>query len=130
MAINEELGNEIPIPSFSERPYLDDDEILADTAGFNQIGVTLAGAQGILPAGTVLAHQASDDLFYAYHDGTGGDGTAQGVLRKRVDTTDGAIFGNMVTRGTLKEDKLSGDDAGAVADLNARVDTVLNTFTF
>jgi hypothetical protein len=133
MAINEQLGNEIPVPGFEVGTYLTDDEIMASTkGGFTQVGVTLAGGLGILPAGTVLGQVTATGLFRPYNDSNSptGVGTARGVLRKRVDTTDGPVLANMVVAGIIKNSKLSGMDANGIADLNGRVDTVLNTFRF
>ena len=54
---------------------------------------------------------------------------ARGVLRRGVDTgsdTAGKVYqGNIVISGILKNALLVGMDAAAIADLNARVDTVL-----
>lgn len=133
MAINEQLGNEIPVPGFEVGAYLTDDEIMASMkGGFTQVGVTLAGGQGILPAGAVLGRVTASGLFRAYTgaDSPTGMGVARGVLRKRVDTTDGPILANMVVSGIIKNSKLSGMDTDAVTDLNGRADTVLDRFRF
>ena len=129
---NEQIGNEIPVPSFTEQPYLDNEEIMASMkGGFTEIGVTLAGSQGILPAGTVLGRQTANKKFYVYDDGAS-DGTevARGILRRRVDTTDGDIHANMVTAGIVTDSKISGLDANGITDLNGRQDTVLDIFRF
>lgn len=133
MAINEQLGNEIPVPGFSEGGYLDDYEIMASMkGGFTQVGVTLASGQGILPAGTVIAQVTSTGKFVVYDDDGTDDGrrVARGVLRKRVDTTDGDVHGNMVIAGIVYNSKLSGMDANAITDLNGRADTVTDRFRF
>lgn len=132
MAINEQLGNEIPIPSFAEQPYLDDEEIVASMkGGFTQMGITILAGQGILPEGTVMGEVTASSKWAIYLTGNS-DGTevARGVLRKRVDTTDGDIHGNLVVAGILFDSKLSGVDAGALTDLNARQDTVLDRLRF
>jgi hypothetical protein len=132
MSINEQLGNEVPVPGFTEGAYLDDYEIMASMkGGFTQIGVTIASGQGILPAGTVLGEVTATGKFAVYDNGAS-DGTevARGVLRKRVDTTDGDVLGNLVISGIVYNSKLSGMDANAITDLNGRADTVTDRFRF
>lgn len=135
----EQVGNVTPAPagSFATYPddYTTDDEILYSYARFTQKGVTLAPGQGILPAGTVLGRVTATKLWKVYNN-SNSDGTevARGVLRRAVDTgadsTAAKIQGNIVISGILKNDKVSGADANAITDLNAREDTVLGTFTF
>jgi hypothetical protein len=132
---HEYVGNIIPAPSYIQGNVSDDDELLASTARFTQKGVTLAPGQGILKLGTMMAQRTSDKKWVAYSNaGSGGADVARGVLRRGVDTgtdTAGRVFqGNIVVSGILKLDRVVGSDSAAVADLNARTDSVLNFFIF
>lgn len=124
----------IPVPGFTSGPEATDPELLYSYARFSQKGVTLAGGQGILPVGTVLARKTSDKKYYVYNNaGSGGLETARGVLRRAVDT--GAAgsadqLGNIVVSGILKLSLVSGADSAALTDLGATTDTVLGTFKF
>jgi hypothetical protein len=125
----------LPVPNFtSPTSTYTDPEILASYARFTQWGVTVAGGQGVLRAGTVLAQKSADKKYYVYNNaGTGGVETARGVLRRDVDTGGpGAAdqVTNMVISGILKLNLISGADGGALTDLGATEDTVLNTFKF
>lgn len=122
----------IPVPGFtSPTDTFVDPELLYSTAGYTQKGVTVAGGQGILPIGTVLGRKTSDKKYYVYNNGaSNGVEVARGVLRRPIDTRNGDQLANIVIQGILKNDLVSGADAAALVDLNARVDTVLNTFTF
>ncbi len=124
----------IPVPGYSQGPEYTDSEILYSYAGFTQKGVTLAGGQGILPAGTVLGRKSSDKKYYVYNNaGSGGVEVARGVLRRAVDTgSAGAAdqLGNIIIAGILKYSVVSGADSAALTDLGATVDTVRGTFKF
>lgn len=122
----------IPVPGFtSPTATYTDTEIAYSAIGLTQKGVTLAGGQGVLPAGTLLAQKTSDKLYYAYNNaGTGGIDTARGVLRKDADTTSGPQQANIVIQGILKLSTLHGVDAAALTDLGATTDTVRGTFKF
>lgn len=129
----EYVGNIIPAPGFYQGNTLDDPELLYSSERFTQKGVTLAPGQGVLPLGTLMAQRTADKLWVAYNNaGSGGADTARGVLRRGVDTgtdTDGKAYqGNIVISGILKSALVVGSDAGALADLNARVDTVLGIY--
>ena len=132
MAINEQLGNEIPVPGFTVEPYLNDHEIMASMkGGYTQMGVTLTGGIGILPAGTVLGIVTATGRFSVYDNAlSNGTEVARGVLRKRVDTTDGPVLANMVIAGIITNSKLSGMDSNAITDLNGSADTVTDRFRF
>ena len=126
----------IPVPGF-ESPTAEwtDPEILYSTAGFTQKGVTIAGGQGVLAAGTVLGQKTADKKYYAYNGaGAGGIDTARGVLRKAVDTGTGAgqpdQLANLVIQGILKLSLVVGADTGARDELGAVIDTVRGTFKF
>lgn len=125
----------IPVPGFTNpTATATDPELLYSTARFTQKGVTLAGGQGILPMGTVLGRVTATKKWKVY-DNSASDGTevARGVLRRAVDTgSSGAPdqLGNIVISGILKLEYVSGADSNALTDLNARTDTVFNTFTF
>lgn len=125
----------LPVPGFtSPTSEFTDPEILYSYARFTQKGVTLAGGQGILPAGTVLGRKTSDKKYYVY-DNNASDGTqvARGVLRRAVDTgadSSGDQLGNLVISGILKLSLVSGADSSALTDLGAVTDSVLGTFKF
>lgn len=122
----------IPVPGFtSPNDTFVDQELLYSYAGFTQKGVTIAAGQGILPIGTVLGRKTSDKKYYVYNNGaSNGVEVARGVLRRPVDTSKGDQLANIVIQGILKNNLVSGADSAALVDLNARQDTVLNTFTF
>jgi hypothetical protein len=122
----------IPVPGFvSPTSQFTDPEILYSTVGYTQKGVTVAGGQGILPAGTVLGRKTSDKKYYVYNNsGSGGVDVARGVLRRAIDTTGGDQLSNIVITGILKNSLLSGADSAALTDLGATVDTVRDTFKF
>jgi len=131
----DQVGNAVPVPGQFDEGSVTDSELLYSTSGYTQKGVTLAGGQGILYAGTVLG-RVSDSKKWAQYDNSANDGTevARGVLRKTTDTGTGEtsqdVQANIVIRGILKNALISGADANALTDLNARQDTVLGTFTF
>ncbi len=121
----------LPVPGYSQGPEFKDPEILYSTVGYTQKGVTIAGGQGILPAGTVVGRRTSDKKYYVYNNGAGnGTEVARGVLRRGADTTKGDQLGNIVITGILKLSAVSGADASALTDLGATVDTVRGTFKF
>jgi hypothetical protein len=133
-------GNILQSPGYSKTGFSQDDEILASMKGFTQKGVTLKAGQGVLTLGTVLGQATADKKWRPYADAnTDGTQTARGILRQTVDTGTNAsgpdFQGNIVIAGILKNSKIKSSGAGAVdaaaiADLNARVDTVLDLFTF
>ena len=128
-------GNVIPSPGMWKGGQSVDDELLYSTVGFTQKGVTLKAGQGVLTLGTVLGRVTATKKYVAYSNAaTDGSEVARGVLRTSVVTgTDaqGKEFqGNIVIQGILKNAKIVGADAAALTDLNARQDTVLDTFTF
>lgn len=127
----------IPVPGYTQGDTFTDPELLYSTARFTQKGVTLAGGQGVLKAGTLLGRKTSDKKYYVY-DNVKADGTevARGVLRRGVDTGPAGStdqLGNIVVSGILKNSMISGAGTNAitdaVADLNAKVDSVMGTFT-
>lgn len=125
----------IPVPGFTS-PTADytDPEILYSTVGFTQKGVTLAGGQGVLPAGTVLGRKTSDKKYYKYSNANSdGTQTANGVLRRPVNTGGAGSpdqVSNIVIAGILKLNMVQGADAAALTDLGATTDTVRGTFKF
>jgi hypothetical protein len=124
----------LPVPGFTKGNDATDPELMYSMQGYTQKGVTIAAGQGILPIGTVLGRKTSDKKYYVYNNGAAtGVEVARGVLRKAVDTGvagSGDQLANIVIRGILKNELVSGADAAALVDLNARVDTVIGTFTF
>lgn len=125
----------LPVPGFTS-PTADytDPEILYSTAGYTQKGVTIAGGQGVIAAGTLLGQKTSDKKYYKYNNANAdGTQTARGVLRRPVDT--GGVgstdqVSNIVIQGILKNGLIVGADAAALTDLGATVDTVRGTFKF
>lgn len=127
----------LPVPGYTQGDTYTDVEILYSYARFTQKGVTLKGGQGVLLAGTLLARKTSDKKYYVYNNAAA-DGTevARGVLRRGVDTGPaGSVdqVSNMVISGIVKSNFVSGAGANAipdaVSDLNAKLDTVMGTFT-
>jgi len=131
-------GNAIPAAGITRGDHVNDDEILYSTVGYTQKGVTLAAGQGLLLAGTVLARRTSDKLYVKFvSGGSGGAGTAVGVLRKTVETgassSDQKYMGNVVITGILKLSKISAANGGssdAKTALSAVTDDVFGTFKF
>lgn len=124
---NAGFGDLLPVPGFTKIDEVRPEEILASMARFTQKGVTLAGGQGILRAGTALGRVTATRKYRVYANGAGdGTETCKGALRDSVDTGVGAaskdMLGNIVLSGILKSSKLSGIDANAIVDLNARQD--------
>lgn len=110
-------------------------ELLASTVAFRRRGKIFAGGQGVLLRGTVVAQKTADKLWYVYDNEQGdGRGVARGVLADTIDTgtaTDPSPqMANVYISGCLKYDLMSGAEANAIVDLNARVDTVENVFIF
>jgi hypothetical protein len=75
-------------------------------AGYTQKGVTLAGGQGVLPTGAVLARHTASGLYVLYQAGaTDGRQTPIGILRDARDTgySGGTLVGpsgNLTLSGT------------------------------
>lgn len=121
----------LPVPGFTTGDVTKDPELMYSMAGYTQKGVTIAGGQGILPIGTVLGRKTSDKKYYVYNNALStGVEVARGILRKAVDTSAGDQLANIVIKGIVKNSLVSGADSAALVDLNARQDTVLDTFTF
>lgn len=125
----------LPVPGFTNPTKTHTPtEILASTHALVKQGCTLAGGQGILPAGTVLGYKTSNKKYYVY-DNSASDGTevARGILLEAVDTnadSNADQLAVIVVAGVLKNSKLSGADSSAITDLNARQDTVRDLFIF
>jgi hypothetical protein len=135
----EYMGNTIPAPGLSiNNPSTTDQELKYSTVGYSQKGGTLAGGQGVLPLGTVLARQISTKQWVKFESGgSDGAGTAAGVLRKTTDTgTSGAgkYEANIAFRGSLKYNLVSSANgaqlAAAITALGAKVNSTLNIFSF
>jgi hypothetical protein len=116
-------------------------ELLLSMAGYTQRGVTLAGGQGVLPTGSVIARHTATGLYFLYQAGASdGRQTPLGVLRDGRDTggnggTPGGYtftgqtpsytaspagkvatnaLGNLVYRGILNLNVMSGTDTAGV----------------
>ena len=127
-----EFGDEFHAPAVVE--------LLASTVAVKQRGVTLAGGQGVVPTGCVIARNTTTGKYVPYTGVGGSNGTnvPQGVLRDGRDTggtsspagkpsTD--CQGNLVYGGTLNLAALSGTDvanlvtgtAGGVGSTSSQV---------
>jgi hypothetical protein len=126
----ENTGNVIHVPSQSSVAEVKPGEIIASYARFTQKGITLEAGQ-VLAAGTVMGKVTASKKYAAYNN-SNSDGTevARGVLRQDVDTSDGERQGNLVVSGILKLDQITGSDANALTDLNAREDSENNLYIF
>jgi hypothetical protein len=63
------------------------EELMLSMAGYTQRGVVLAGGQGVLPTGTIIARHTASGRYFAYQNAASdGRGTAVGVLRDGRDT--------------------------------------------
>lgn len=99
-------------------------ELLVSMVGYRQHGVVLAGSQGVLQSGQVLARKTSDGKFYKYNPvASDGTQTPLGFLRRQTDTTLGDVQGNIVIAGEVRYDLASsgGLDTNAITVLNGRV---------
>ena len=97
-------------------------ELLASTVAYRQRGVTLAGGQGVLPTGCVLAQNTSTGLYYVHTAAaSGGAGTnvAIGILRDSRNTSPNGVstnvMGNLVWSGALNASLISGTDTTSLA---------------
>lgn len=94
-------------------------ELLASTVAYRQRGVTLAGGQGVLPTGCVLAQNTTSGLYYK-HSAGGGSGTnvPVGILRDARDTSPNGVstnvMGNLVWSGALNASLISGTDTSSL----------------
>lgn len=106
-------------------------EILYSTHRLVQKGGTFAADNGVIVGGTAVGLITASGK-YAPYDGAAADGTetCRGFLRQSVDTDGRDMQGNIVFGGVLKNDALTGVDAAAITDLNARVDDTRNIFSF
>jgi hypothetical protein len=131
-------GNVLRPPGTGSTPEVKGDEILASYARFTQKGRTFkadatAGPDndGILPAGTVVARETATKKYVAYDGaGAGGAETAKGILRTAIDVSTEDKLGLVVFSGIVKNSKIEGLDAGAIAELNGRVDADTDWFIF
>lgn len=116
-------------------------ELLGSTVGWRQRGIVVAGGQGILPTGTVLAQATADKKYYVYNASLTGTGkeVPLGFLRHAVDTggsgdPTGApaadVGGNLVDAGIVKLSVASGLDTNAVTKLAGRQDNASGFFYF
>jgi hypothetical protein len=123
-----EQYHKIPVPGFTRGDEYTDKELLYSTAGFTQKGVTLAGGQGVLYLGTILAQHPTSKKYYKYANGDANLDRAVGFLRRSVDTGgEGAEdqLSNIVVMGMVKMEHVSyantaGNITAATDDLNGR----------
>lgn len=131
----EYVGNANAAPHVSAETSLVDTEIAASPSTLVKRGVSLVPGAGILPAGTVLGQVSASKKYTVYDDGADdGTQTAVGVLYQAVDTGSDEnadpVLGTIVIAGVLKKSLVSGADANAITDLNARTNTSLDVFIF
>jgi hypothetical protein len=129
----------IPIPGFTETDEVKPVQIVKSNQGGLPVRAgTIAGGQGIIPAGCVLGVRA-DKKFYVYNDAAGtGEETAVAIFIGpfAVDTGTGATAKDQIVHlampgfGELFLNKLSGADANAITDLGARTNATFNSFVF
>lgn len=115
-------------------------DLMLSYVGARRHGVMLAGGQGVLPTGTVLARKTSDKKYYPYvNGGSGGLQLPVGLLYREQDTgtsaagTSADCMGNIVVSGEVRYDLAysGGLDSNAITVLNGRVDLVdVNRFLF
>jgi hypothetical protein len=108
------------------------EELLYSTqGGYTQKGCTLAAGQGVVRSGSIIASRA-DGLYVKA--GAAGAGAAEGVLHFTVDTgtdTGGPTYqGNIVIQGILKNSVVQAAQTTDGADLGARINANMDTFTF
>lgn len=99
-------------------------ELLVSMVGYRQHGVVLAGAQGVLQSGQVLARVTSTGLYVKYNPlASDGSQNPLGFLRRQTDTTNGPVQANLVIAGEVRYDLVSsgGLDTNAITVLNGRV---------
>ncbi len=114
----------------------DDPNIIAASRNLALIlGVRLAYDASGYGAGTVLAQNSVNDLWYPYVDspGSSGIGTAVAVLEQPVKATDfpattansaaASVLAPAIFKGVVYYDKLVGIDSNGVTDLRGRVIT-------
>lgn len=129
-------GNVIKAPSgITQKAEVKPVEILFSTHGLVQKGATLEPGNGLIEGGTLLGVVTASGRYAPYASGAlDGTQTPVGFLRQSVETGADAgaevVQGNIVLRGNLKNDALTGVDAGAITALNARVDADRNLFAF
>lgn len=101
-------------------------ELLLSMAGYTQRGVTLAGGNGVLPTGTVLAQNTTTGKYVAYSaGGSNGTNIALGILRDGRDTGGSSspsglaatdCQANLVFRGILNANLISGTDTTSLVN--------------
>ncbi len=112
------LGNVTGAKNIS---YDQDLDPLASTSSFTQKGVTIAGGQGYLPVGTVLAERTADKKYVVV---SLEDTDSQAVLlRTAVDATEEDVLATVIISGVIRLDLLSTDDIAKLDPLGAKVST-------
>lgn len=85
---------------------------------FIEGGATIAGGQGSLECGQLIAKRTADGLFEKFDNTKLADYSDFGILNVDVDaTTHNAVVGEVIIRGSVYEQKLVGD----VANFKAQV---------
>jgi len=128
-----EFGDVIPVPGTSITSEVKPADILASYARFTQKGGTVAVFATVIPAGTVMGVVTATKKYVPYTDAEtngAGSGVAVGILRQAVDTRTEEKLGNIIVSGIVKNSLVLGEDANAIADLNARVDAAHDMFIF
>lgn len=129
----------VPVASFNESAEVKPRNIIKSNArGLPVKGGTLAGGQGVIPAGMVLGRR-SDNKYYVYNDAAiTGEQVAVAIFLGPFDADTGtAATGTSrdlsvrlatIGFGELFNSAVSGADANAITDLGARVNSVLDSF--
>jgi hypothetical protein len=138
MAIND--YPRLPVPSYAETTIVKPKNIIKSTAGGMPVrGGTLAGGQGIIPAGCVLGYRSTERKFYVYDNAAStGEETAVAIYLGPYDANTGTAAAGTSTDqlvrlafpgfGELYSSALSGADANAITDLGARVNNDFDSF--
>jgi hypothetical protein len=115
MNLDAEINNEIFRKDY--KPVIAKNRHLASLAA-----TRLKGVGTDYQAGTVLAKNTVDGLFYAYNNaGSSGLDTASCVLMETIaDNGESTLMGRGIFSGELFKDNLVGYDAAAKTDLGAR----------
>lgn len=124
--------NTVALPATSSKAEVKPDDIIFSRTPAPIVkGATLVTGNGVIAAGTVLGRITASGKYAPYASGNvDGSQTPTGVLLLTTDTTDADALGNIVLKGVLKYDALTGLDAGAITALNGRADADRNMFVF
>lgn len=121
-------ANGIPMPGVTTVAPVGEENILYSTVGLKKIGLTFAqdadggaNSDGIIAAGTLVGRITASKKAGIYNN-SNDDGTevCVGILLDTIDVSAGDALANVAYGGSFLEDALTGVDAAALEDLNAR----------